>query len=59
MQIWLDILERTLANSHMFVTYAKEDFQFLQILEDISEMFTSKFSENGVLNVLKKTALRQ
>ena len=31
MQIWLDILERTLANSHMFVTYAKEDFQFLQI----------------------------
>ena len=42
MQIWLDILERTLANSHMFVTYAKEVFQFLQILEDISEMFTSK-----------------
>ena len=43
MQIWFDILERTQANSHMFVIYAKEDFQFLQILEDISETFTSKF----------------
>ena len=43
MQIWFDILERTLASSHMFVIYAKEDFQFHQILEDISETFTSKF----------------
>ena len=58
MQIWFDILERTLANSLMFVTYAKEDFQFLQILEDISETFTSKFFFKLSLNRPQKDSLK-
>ena len=48
MQIWFVIWEHTLANNHMFVIYVKEDFQFHQIWEDTSEMFTSKFFNNQI-----------